>query len=183
MTGWKDKRRIMQRYDLTAKMYDERYAEEQQKKYKKTLEKVNVTGKIVLDVGCGSGLLFPEVASKAKFVLGLDISRQLLLLAKEQAKDLGDVFVVQADADNLPFADGFFDCVFAFTILQNMPKPSKTLSELKLVTKGKGNVAITALKKAFGLEEFMDLIEASGLQIAAFVDEENINCYIAVLGA
>ena len=48
----------MQRYDVTAEMYDERYADEQQRKYKKALENVNVTGKTVLDVGCGSGLFF-----------------------------------------------------------------------------------------------------------------------------
>ena len=62
LTGWKDKRKVMQRYNVTAEIYDERYAQEQERKYKKALENVNVVGKTVLDVGCGSGLFFKEVA-------------------------------------------------------------------------------------------------------------------------
>lgn len=171
----------MQRYDVTAEMYDERYSGEQKAKYKKTLENVNVAGKLVLDVGCGSGLFFQEVAAQAELILGVDVSRKLLLLAKKQAKGFGNTFVVQADADNLPFRDGFIDCVFAFTMLQNMPKPSETLSEIKRVIKRNGRAVVTALKKAFPLEKFMDILEGSSLQVAAFMDEENVNCYIAVL--
>jgi malonyl-CoA O-methyltransferase len=181
--SWKDKRKIMQRYDLTAEMYDERYAQEQKSKYTKALENVNVTGKVVLDVGCGSGLFFSQVASQADMVVGVDVSRKLLLKAKEQASAFRNVFVLQADADHLPFMDGFFDAVFAFTMLQNMPKPAGTLSELKRVAKNGGRVAVTGLKKAFALEKFMDVLEGSGLQVAAFVDDQAVNCYIAVLTA
>ena len=112
-------------------MYDERYAKEQKAKYMAALENVAVAGEVVLDVGCGSGLFFREVAAQAKMVVGVDISRKLLLKAKHQADAFGNVFVLQADADHLPFKDGFFDVVFAFTVLQNMPKPSATLKELK----------------------------------------------------
>ena len=181
MAGWKDKRRIMQRYDLTAEMYDERYSEEQMRKYKKALENVSVEGKAVLDVGCGSGLFFKEVATQADIVASIDISRKLLLKAKEQAKSLDNVFVLQADADHLPFRDGFFGAVFAFTVLQNMPKPPKTLNELKRVVKGDGRVLVTGLKKAFPLTAFMDVLDGSGLKLVSFVDDEAVNCYVAVL--
>jgi ubiquinone/menaquinone biosynthesis C-methylase UbiE len=171
----------MQRYDLTAEMYDERYSEEQMRKYKKALENVSVEGKAVLDVGCGSGLFFKEVATQADIVASIDISRKLLLKAKEQAKSLDNVFVLQADADHLPFRDGFFGAVFAFTVLQNMPKPPKTLNELKRVVKGDGRVVVTGLKKAFPLTAFMDVLDGSGLKLVSFVDDEAVNCYVAVL--
>jgi ubiquinone/menaquinone biosynthesis C-methylase UbiE len=171
----------MQRYDLTAEMYDERYSEEQMRKYKKALENVSVEGKAVLDVGCGSGLFFKEVATQADIVASIDISRKLLLKAKEQAKSLDNVFVLQADADHLPFRDGFFGAVFAFTVLQNMPKPPKTLNELKRVVKGDGRVVVTGLKKSFPLTAFMDVLDGSGLKLVSFVDDEAVNCYVAVL--
>ncbi len=76
MAGWKDKRRVMQRYDLTAEMYEDRYAEEQKAKYKAALKNVEVAGGVVLDVGCGSGLFFKEVAAQSDMVVGVDISRQ-----------------------------------------------------------------------------------------------------------
>jgi len=105
--GWKDKRKIMQRYDVTAEMYDERYAQEQMAKYGKALENVDVAGRVVLDVGCGSGLFFREIAAQADMVVGVDVSGKLLLKAKEQRSAFQNVAVLQADADHLPFRDGF----------------------------------------------------------------------------
>ena len=162
-------------------MYDERYAQEQQRKYKKALESVYVNKKTVLDVGCGSGLFFQEVAAQANTVIGIDVSRKLLLKAKEQANAFPNASVFQADADHLPFKDGLFGAVFAFTVLQNVPKPSETLKELKRVAKKGDKVVVTGLKKAFPLNSFIDLLEGSGLKVVAFVDDEAINCYIAVL--
>ena len=181
MTGWKDKRKVIQRYDLTAEMYNERYSEEQKAKYKKALEAVNIADRVVLDVGCGTGLFFTHIAMNAQTVVGVDVSRKLLLKAKEQASASQNVFLVQADADHLPFRDDFFDAVFAFTVLQNMPKPSTTLGEFKRVAKRDGRVVVTGLKKAFPLNTFMDVLAGSGLRVLSFVDDEAVNCYIAVL--
>lgn len=183
MASWKDKRKIMQRYDVTAEMYDERYAQEQQRKYEKALENFYVAGKAVLDVGCGSGLFFKEVAAQAGLVIGVDVSRKLLLKAKERGSAFPNVAVLQADADFLPFRDGRFGAVFAFTVIQNVPKPTETLIELKRVAKKGDKVVVTGLKKAFPLTSFIDLLDGSGLNVVAFVDDEAINCYVAVFAA
>jgi ubiquinone/menaquinone biosynthesis C-methylase UbiE len=181
LAGWKDKRKVMQRYNVTAEMYDERYSQEQERKYKKALENVNVAGKTVLDVGCGSGLFFKEVAAQACLVIGVDVSRKLLFKAKEQGSTFSNVAVLQADADHLPFRDGLFGAVFAFTVLQNVPKPAETLNELKRVAKKGDKIIVTGLKKAFPLASFIDLLDCSSLIVVAFVDDEAINCYVAVL--
>jgi len=183
VTGWKDKRKVMRRYDLTADMYNERYAQEQKAKYGVALENVDVADCAVLDVGCGSGLFFSHVAAKAKVLVGIDVSRKLLLKAKGQAHAFQNVLVLQADADYLPFREAFFDVGFSFTVLQNMPKLSETLNELKRVSKPAGKVVVTGLKKAFALNTFMDVLESSGLKIVSFVDNEDLKCYVAVLAA
>ena len=134
----------MRRYDLTAEMYERRYGEEQAAKYKAALEHLNVAHKSrVLDVGCGTGLLFSHVAAEAQTVVGVDISRVLLQQAKEHAQDFRNVHLVQADADHLPFRDALFSTIFAFTVLQNMPKPLKTLSEIKRNAEQSGSVVVT----------------------------------------
>ena len=181
MTGWKDKRIVMRRYNLTAEMYEGRYAKEQKSKYVAALENVVVADEVVLDVGCGSGLFFREIAAQAKMIIGLDISRKLLLQAKHHAAAFGNVFVLQADADYLPFGEGVFDLVFAFTVLQNMPDPSATLKELKSVAKTAGKIVVTGLKRFFSLTAFMDFLEASGLTLVTFVDREDLKCYVSVL--
>jgi ubiquinone/menaquinone biosynthesis C-methylase UbiE len=177
--AWKSKRKVMHAYDVTATIYDERYSEEQHRKYHKTLQDMPVEGAKVLDVGCGSGMFFPEVADKAELVVGVDVSFGLLLKAKKHTAS--NVHIVQADADHLPFQDSIFDAAFSFTVLQNMPKPQKTLQEIKRTITTNGKIAVTGLKKAFPNTSFHDLIDSSGMQTAAFVDEQEINCYIAIL--
>ncbi len=181
VSGWKDKRKIMQRYDLTSEMYEERYGDEQKAKYRAALENVNVSGCSILDVGCGSGLFFSHVASQAEMVIGVDISRKLLRKAKMKADETGNAFVLQADADHLPFPDVFFDFVFSFTVLQNMPKPAQTLNELKRASKIGGRIIVSGLKKAFSLNAFMDFLEGTDLKLISFVDKEYLNCYVAAL--
>jgi ubiquinone/menaquinone biosynthesis C-methylase UbiE len=162
-------------------MYDQRYCEEQEAKYNAVLNDLKVQhGDVVLDVGCGTGLFFPHIAEKAGVVVGLDISRELLLQAKERAKKQENVFVVLADADYLPFADAIFDLVFAFTVIQNMPKPLETLKEIKRVTKEGASIVLTGLKKAIPLEVFGELLSEAEMQVVSLKDDASLQCYVVV---
>jgi ubiquinone/menaquinone biosynthesis C-methylase UbiE len=161
-------------------MYDKRYAEEQEIKYKAALRRLNIArNSNVLDVGCGTGLLFSHVATEAKMVVGVDISGKLLLHAKERARDFHNVHIVQADADHLPFKVNHFSMVFAFTVLQNMPKPLEMLNELKRTAKLYAPVVVTGLKKAFSLEAFRKLLQSAGLQVVSLKDTDELKCYVA----
>jgi ubiquinone/menaquinone biosynthesis C-methylase UbiE len=177
---WDQKRKMIRRYDLTAKMYDVRYAEEQELKYKTALKRLTAISKgSALDVGCGTGLLFKHVAAEAKTVVGVDISSKLLLQAKKSARDFRNVHLVQADADHMPFTDDHFDVVFAFTVLQNMPKPLETLNEIKRVAKFEASIVVTGLKKTFSLEAFRTLLESAGLRLVSLEDADALKCYVA----
>jgi ubiquinone/menaquinone biosynthesis C-methylase UbiE len=178
---WNQKRKIMRRYDLTAQMYDARYAEEQAVKYQAALKHLNVTRySTILDVGCGTGLLFSHIAAEAETVAAVDISRLLLRQAREHARVFRNVHLVQADANHLPFRDAYFSMVFAFTVLQNMPKPMETLSEVKRNTKQGASIVVTGLKKAFSLEAFSALLQNAGLQVVYLEDADVLKCYVAV---
>lgn len=179
--AWKRKRQVMYRYDVTAEIYETRYCAEQRRKYQKTLEVLDPTGLVVLDAGCGSGMFFSQVAGKVEIIVGVDISRKLLKKAKAQGKLLGNVMVVRADADHLPFRSGIFGAAFGFTMLQNMPKPTQTLHEIKGAVADDGKIVVTGLKKAFPLEKFMDILDSSVLPLVAFIDDAAVNCYIGVL--
>jgi malonyl-CoA O-methyltransferase len=181
LTKWDKKRKAMQRYDLTAEMYDLRYAEEQEAKYEKALETLNIpSNSLILDVGCGTGLLFSHVAADAQTVVGLDVSRKLLLQAKERERRFRNVHVVQADADHMPLKNDYFNVVFAFTVLQNMPNPSETLKEIKQTAKHDAPIVVTGLKKAFSPEAFRELLRHAGLRIVTFEDDDVLKCYVAV---
>lgn len=181
MNTWNQKRTIMQRYDLTAEMYEMRYAEEQAAKYKAALEHLQINrDSRLLDVGCGTGLLFSHIANEAQTVVGIDISSKLLRQAKERSRGFCSVHLLQADADHLPFINNHFNVVLAFTVLQNMPKPLETLNEIKRNAQQGASIVVTGLKKVFSLEAFRALMEDAGLQVIHIEDAEQLKCYVAV---
>jgi len=180
MSSWSKKRSIMRRYDVTAHLYDVRYAEEQLAKINAALKKLKIVRNgMALDAGCGTGLLFKYVADRAKATIGLDISRKTLQLAKTRAKEYSNVHLIMADADHIPLRDKLFDNVFAFTLIQNMPNPVKTLNELNRVTKEKATVVITGLKKTFALKSFQKLLQNANLKVVAF-ENKGLQCHVAV---
>ncbi|MGB9741505.1 MAG: class I SAM-dependent methyltransferase [Candidatus Bathyarchaeia archaeon] len=180
MSSWNKKREIMQRYDVTADIYEMRYAEEQKMKIETALKEIKVKRHCaILDVGCGTGILFNYVADKAEKVVGLDVSRKTLLKAKQRTKNFGNIHLVLADADNMPIRECAFDYIFGITLLQNMPKPNETLKEINRVTKENAKIVVTGMKKAFNLKEFKKLLSDAALNIVAFKNG-NLKCYVAV---
>jgi ubiquinone/menaquinone biosynthesis C-methylase UbiE len=164
MGGWKKKRDIMQRYNITAHMYDMRYADEQIGKIKAALKYVKIEKHdAVLDVGCGTGILFDRVSENTESVVGLDISRESLVQAKERAGRFENVQLILADADNMPFKSRAFNIVFVVTILQNMPEPEGTLNEIKRVAATDSQIVVTGLKKIFTKQTFERLLDSAGL--------------------
>ena len=182
MNKWDQKRRVMRRYDVTARSYDLQYSEEQYVKYSKALENAVIpSGSVVLDAGCGTGLLFSRIAPFAKTVVGMDISHELLLRAKEKASELGNVHLVKADADCLPFRNSCFDLVFAFTMLQNMPRPLETLKAFGQTAKEEAMVIVTGLKKYFSIEAFVCLLKNAGFKMVSIITDDVLKCYVAIL--
>ncbi len=181
MNKWDQKRKIIRRYDLTAQLYDVRYAEEQEFKYKIALARLNLSRKSkVLDVGCGTGLLFSHVAAEAQTVVGVDISSKLLLQSKERARNFHNVHLIQADADYLPFKDNYFSVVFAFTVLQNLPEPFETLKQVKQIAERDASIVVTCLKKAFPLNAFRELLQSAGLRVVSLKEDQLLKCHVAV---
>ena len=179
MSAWKKKRDIMRRYNVTAQIYDTRYADEQASKIEAALEDVKVKAGLVLDVGCGTGILFSYVADLALMTVGLDISVKTLLEAKRRAKNYASVHLILADADHMPLRREVFDDVFAITLIQNMPRKSETLKEISRVAKDEASLVVTGLKKIFPRSKFEQLLKSEGLNIIS-VRNEGLNCHVAV---
>ena len=181
MSGWQKKRSVMRRYELTAEMYDNRYAEEQTAKIIAALKNLTEPNGHSLDAGCGTGLLFNYVANEARLTVGIDISKKTLMLALRRIRDMkiSNVFLVQADMDNMPFDTGVFGRIFSMTVLQNSPDPGRTLAEIKRVGKHDVVFVITGLKNIFSKVAFRHLLKNAGMRIVTF-EEKDLKCYVAI---
>jgi ubiquinone/menaquinone biosynthesis C-methylase UbiE len=179
MNAWDKKRKIMRRYDVTAQIYDARYTEEQTAKIEAALKHVKVDSGIILDAGCGTGILFGYVAEKARTTVGADISRKTLAEAKKRAQACEGVHLLLADSDNMPLRDRIFDKVFAITLIQNIPRPAQTLKEIRRVAKDEALIIVTGLKRVFTKHMFEGLLRNANLRITA-IETEGLKCYVAV---
>ncbi len=180
MRRWGKKRRVMRHYDASALVYDGRYSSVQGDKIKAALKNLDLKEfDYVLDAGCGTGLLFDYIIDRALSVVGIDVSRKSLLQAKARTRDLVKTHLVWADVDNMPLKSGVLDAVFAFTLLQNMPNPAETLSEIVRVARDDAVIVVTGLKKVLGLKYFRSLLSCAGLEIIA-IEGDGLECYVAV---
>jgi ubiquinone/menaquinone biosynthesis C-methylase UbiE len=181
MHKYSQKRRTMEHYDQIARVYDMQYYVEQEAKIKAALMDLTLKKEeIILDVGCGTGLLFPHLATKIKLVIGVDVSSSIVNQAKKRAKEYGNTALVISDADHLPFLNETFDAVLAITLLQNMSKPDQTLNEIKRVTKQTSRIVISGLKKTFSQKRFKQLLKKEDLTLIVFRSDENLKDYIAI---
>lgn len=92
----------------------------------------------ILDVGCGGGwstLLLREQGHDAE---GLDLHGERL----EAANVLPELRYTQGDAQSLPFADGSFDVVSMYQVLEHVPEPRKALEECLRVLRPGGRIVV-----------------------------------------
>ena len=103
-------------------------------------------GEVVLEVGCGSGVLdrwLARYTTQAHRIIGVDVNRYLLREATTLAmkEGLGDIIAFQeGDAEALPFPDNHVDVALSFTVLEE-GNADRMLAELVRVAKPRGRVA------------------------------------------
>jgi SAM-dependent methyltransferase len=100
----------------------------------------------VLDVGCGSGWATRLMAEKASSgrVVGIDISDEMIALARETSKPFSNVELKVASAESLPFQDGEFSHAFSMESLYYYADVLVALKEIKRVLKP-GGVFVTVV--------------------------------------
>jgi 2-polyprenyl-3-methyl-5-hydroxy-6-metoxy-1,4-benzoquinol methylase len=90
----------------------------------------------ILDVGCGEGVLTAQWADRLgeRRIVGIDLDDPKLNAEWEQRRRANLEYRVE-DATNLSFADGEFDMATAIEVLEHVPDPERTVSEMARVAK------------------------------------------------
>ena len=102
-----------------------------------------VDGRLVMEIGAGSGRDLLELARRGAHGIVLDYSPESLHLVKDQAKAQGiRVMFVQADATRMPFRDGAIDVSFHQGLLEHFRDPMPLLKENARITRPGGRVLV-----------------------------------------
>ncbi|MEV4395483.1 class I SAM-dependent methyltransferase [Nonomuraea sp. NPDC049607] len=102
----------------------------------------DVTGRRVLDAGCGSGPLFAELRDRGAVVTGVDASAGMLELARRRLGADADLRVADLGSP-LPLPDGEFDDVIASLVLHYLEDWGPALAELRRVLKPGGRLLVS----------------------------------------
>lgn len=99
-------------------------------------------GASVLEVGSGTAALGAAVARRAGMVVGTDLSRAWLVLARRRAQDEGvaNLHLVVASADKLPFRDGSFDMVLGADVIEHVPSSAALVASCTRVLRPGGGL-------------------------------------------
>lgn len=104
----------------------------------------------VLDAGCGSGY-GAGAFDPASLVTGIDISADAVDYAKRHYSRPGVAFV-QGSCDALPFADGSFDLIAAFEVIEHLERWREMLHESRRVLRSTGILLVSTPNKAWYTE-------------------------------
>jgi 2-polyprenyl-6-hydroxyphenyl methylase/3-demethylubiquinone-9 3-methyltransferase len=97
-------------------------------------------GALLVDLGCGAGLLAPHAARLGYRHVGVDLVHTSLRLAAEHG-----VLAVRGDAQRLPLADGVADAVSAGEILEHVPDHRAAVAEACRVLRPGGTLVLDTI--------------------------------------
>lgn len=106
-------------------------------------------GKQILDVGCGGGILSESMARQGAHVLGLDMGKEPLQVARLHALESGVEVnyrqgTVEALAEELP---GRFDVVTCMEMLEHVPDPSQIVAACFKLLKPGGMCVLSTINR------------------------------------
>ncbi len=109
----------------------------------------SLSGKKVLDVGCGGGILSESMAAKGAQVMGIDMGEAPLQVARLHLLESG----LEVDYQRLPVEQlaaeqpGSFDVVTCMEMLEHVPDPSSVVKACSQLVKPGGHVFFSTINR------------------------------------
>ncbi|ERN42707.1 methylase involved in ubiquinone/menaquinone biosynthesis [Rubidibacter lacunae KORDI 51-2] len=95
----------------------------------------------VLEIGCGTGLNFAFYPPSVRTLVATDPNPGMMARARERAAAAPIAIALEtADAQELPFADGTYDCAVSTWTLCSIPSVERSLQEIRRVLKPSGRL-------------------------------------------
>lgn len=141
---------VAKKYDKEARIWARYVA----KSFVSVAKKWGIARGLVLDVGTGTGTLALEFARSLPGieVVGLDLSKVVLELARENAQDSdvsSRVSFEHGDAEEMPFEDETFDLVVSSNTLHLIKNPIRMSDEIQRVLNPKGKFLISDFRRSW----------------------------------
>lgn len=112
-------------------------------------ERVELEGRVAVDIGCGGGILTEAMANAGADVTGIDMAEQPLAVARlHQLESGADVLYERRTAEDLASARaGEFDIVTCLEMLEHVPDPARVIASCAELVKPGGHVFFSTINR------------------------------------
>lgn len=112
---------------------------------------LTLTGAVVLDIGCGEGLITRAVAARGAAALGVDPTSALIehAQAAERAQPIGAIYRQDDGSTLSSVGNATIDWVTAALSLNNIPDLDSAIESIKRVLEPEGRIAFTVPHPCF----------------------------------
>jgi 2-polyprenyl-6-hydroxyphenyl methylase/3-demethylubiquinone-9 3-methyltransferase len=105
----------------------------------------DLAGKTILDAGCGGGLVCEPLARLRANVTGIDLSPDLITVAKDHAAQSG--LDITYDATPLQSLDQTFDAVLVLEVVEHLDDPATFIRDAAARVKPGGTMVLSTLNR------------------------------------
>jgi len=109
----------------------------------------DVSGKCVLDAGCGGGTYSRKLGSLGAIVTAIDGSAEMISIAERYPAEPNVEYRVVDITGTLPFPDGHYDLVLANMVLMDIPRIDLTIREYARILSDKGSLLFSITHPCF----------------------------------
>lgn len=156
-------------------------------------ERVNLSGKRVLDVGCGGGILAEAMARRGADVLGIDMGEAPLAVGRLHAAKTGVNTIdyrqvpVEQLAEEQPHS---FDVVTCMEMLEHVPDPASIIQACQKLVKPGGHVFFSTINRnpksyvfaILGAEYLLRLLPKGTHEYRKFIRPSELASWIRAAG-
>ena len=132
-------------YDIHSMFYDATFGRLVKRRIARAISHMNIhRDDLVLDLGIGTGVSLNHYPTDRGRVIGVDLSAGMLREARKKIRERGldNMFVFQANALELPFADSTFDHVFISHVISVVSDAVQLVREAQRVAKPGARIVI-----------------------------------------
>ncbi|RLE66580.1 MAG: hypothetical protein DRJ38_01415 [Thermoprotei archaeon] len=145
----------------SAQLYDSlaiKYLEPSYNYVTQDIFKENMDRRVILEIGCGTGVLLLEIAKNANsaIIIGLDISPAMIKISKRnivEKSEFSKIDLLLADAHKMPFRPKSVDFIVSTGTLHHIRKPEVLFKEITAVLSSHGEAWIYEFSHDISIRE------------------------------